>query len=143
MKVGNIISNRQPVFKGWSSNKYFNNKLNNEKKLNALADEAKVDIRTYKCQDNKFLPGHDMYLTTSFKKLKGRNYFATDCLITEKNTPDEKLSKSLFASAEKSIGKLYGKLAQFAAESEMARNSIVSDPLNKKIFNLFKNFIKK
>ena len=84
-----------------------------------------------------------MYLTTSLKKLKGRNYFATDCLITEKNTPDEKLSKSLFASAEKSIGKLYGKLAQSAAETEMTGNSIVSDTLNKKIFNLSKNFIKK
>ena len=141
MKVSNKILNRQTAFRGWEANDLLKGKLNNEKELNTLSDEAKCDIRTCKCNDNKYLPEHDMYLTTSFKKVEGIHYYATDCLITEKGTTGAVLSKRIFESAEKSIGKLYGKLAQLKVMEDTVENHLVSDSISKKFANLFKKLL--
>ena len=123
------------------TNDLLKGKLNNEKELNTLSDEAKCDIRTTKCKDNKYLPGHDVYFTVASKKVANLNYYATDCLIIEKDIPQDKLSKSLFQSAEKSVGKLYGKLAQLKVMEDTVENHLVSDSISKKFANLFKKLL--
>lgn len=142
MQVSKIRLNGLQTFKGWEPNDLLKGKLNNEKELNALSDEAKVNIRSYKNKDSKYLPGHDMYLTTSSKKIGGRYYYASDCLIMEKGTTDEVLSKSIFESAEKSIGKLYGKLAKLKILEDSEADNIVSGSVSKKSNNLFKKLLK-
>ncbi len=131
MKI--IFNSSSPAFSGWEANDLLNGKLNNEKELQALADEAKVDIRSSKCKDNKYLSNHDMYLTTSTKKVGDFYYFATDCYITPKGTPKEELSEKLFVSAEKSVVKLYKKLL---------KNNLVNFSENQKSSNIFKKLIK-
>ena len=142
MKVSHKILNRQTAFRGWETNDLLKGKLlNNEKELTALSEETKFDIRTTKCKDNKYLPGHDVYFTVASKKVANLNYYATDCLIIEKDIPQDKLSKSLFQSAEKSVGKLYGKLAQLKVMEDTVENHLVSDSISKKFANLFKKLL--
>lgn len=121
------------TFRGWEANDLLKGKLNNEHELKALANVAKVNIRSSKCKDNKYLSNHDMYLTTSTKKVGDFYYFATDCYITPKGTPKEELSEKLFVSAEKSVVKLYKKLL---------KNNLVNFSENQKSSNIFKKLIK-
>ena len=98
-------------FKGWEGNERLKWRLNNEKELNKLADASKVDsLKTYLSKDSKYLPGHDLYTTIANKKVNGFFYHGIDCVILDKGTSKELVSKSIYESAEKSIGKLYGKL---------------------------------
>ena len=139
MKVSNI---KQTAFRGWEANDLLKGKLNNEKELNTFSDVAKCDIRTTKCKDNKYLPGHDVYFNVSSKKVANMNYHAIDCLITEKNIPQDKLSTSIFQSAEKSVGKLYGKLVKLKVIENTAEDNLVSDLISKKSANFLKKLLK-
>ncbi len=131
MKVAS--NNLSLAFRGWEANDLLSGQLDNENELKALADAAKVDIKSSKCSDSKYLPNHDMYLTTSTKKIDGLYYFATDCYITKKDTPKNIVSKKLFESAEKSIGKLYGILA---------KNNVINFKETPKSHNIFKRLLK-
>lgn len=98
-------------FKGWEGNERLKGRLNNEKELNKLADASNVDsLKTYLSKDSKYLPSHDLYTTTATKKVNGFFYHGIDCVILNKGTSKEQVSKSIYESAEKSVGKLYGKL---------------------------------
>lgn len=128
-------------FTGWEANDLLKGKLNNEKELNALSDEAKVSLRTSKSKENKYLPGHDIYITTASKKVGFFHYYATDCLITTKGTSNDELSKDIFESAEKSIGKLYGKLAQLKVIGNEDVNNIAHSSVSKKSNNFLKKLL--
>ena len=109
MNVRNNIS-----FYGWEAGSGLSGKLNNEKELNELANVSKVDnIRTNISQDNKYLPSDDTYLTMSSKNVDGKLFYGIDCVILSKDTPKEKVSETIFNSAQNSIGKLYGNIAKF------------------------------
>lgn len=73
-----------------------------------------------------------MYLTISTKKIGNFYYFATDCYITQKDTPKNVVSKNLFESAEKSVGKLY---------VIFANNNLVNLKESKKSHNIFKKIL--
>lgn len=132
-KFMNVTFNSSSLaFRGWEVNDLLKGQLDNENEFKALADAAKVDIKSSKCPDSKYLPNHDMYLTTSTKKVDEFYYFATDCYITQKDTPKNVVSKNLFESAEKSVGKLYGILA---------KNNLVNLKEPKKSHNIFKKIL--
>ncbi len=125
------IKNNNISFKGWECNNKLAGKLNNEKELNKLADAANVDnIRTYLSKENKYLPSHNLYTTVSTKKFNDRLYHGIDCIILSKDASQEEVSKNIFESAQKSVGKLYGKLAKLAT------------PNTEEKVNIFKKFIK-
>ena len=101
------------AFKGWEGNERLKGRLTNEKELNNLANASEVDsIKTYLSKDSKYLPSHDLYTTTAIKKVNGMYYYGFDCVLLNKGTSKEQVSKSVFESAQKSVGKLYGTLAQ-------------------------------
>ena len=143
------ISEKNISFKSqWLADKNLIGQINNEKDLNELANVSKVDyIHTSACQNNKYLPSDNVYNTLSSKKVDGKLFYASDCIILSKDTPKDTLSESIFKSAQNAIGKLYGKIAKYNVEngieqqtfqSKSACNATKSANIIKKLFNLFK-----
>ena len=124
------ITGNKVAFNGWEGNERLKGKLNNEKQLKNLANVSKVDrLITNLSKESRYLPNHDLYTTTAMKKFNGFYYHGMDCVILRKDTPKEQVSKSVFESAQKSIGKVYGKLAGLDIEPP-------------KKTNIFKKFLK-
>ena len=131
LRVNNIS------FKGWEGNDRLAGKLNNEKELNNLAKAAKVDkLRTNLSKESKYLPHNDLYTTVATKKINGQFYHGLDCVILDKETSKEQISKTIYESAEKAVSKLYEKLGQLNIDNPPKRNPIID--YIKKICKFFK-----
>ncbi len=121
------------AFKGWEGNERLKGRLTNEKELNNLANASGVDrLITNLSKESKYLPNHDLYTTTAIKKVNGMYYHGFDCVLLNKGTSKEQVSKSVFESAQKSVGKVYGKLAGLDIEPPKKSN------IFKKLLQIFK-----
>ncbi len=131
--------NNQYFTGNFETNKNLANKLNNIKELNKLAEVANVDkIRTYIKDDSKYLPRNNSFVTMTSKKVNNRIIHGFDCILLDKKTDNETLSKKVFESAQRSLGKLYGNIATDT------KNQVFSTPnSNPKPQNTFSKIISK
>ena len=131
--------NNQHFTGNFETNKNLANKLNNIKDLNKLAEVANVDkIRTYIKDDSKYLPRNNSFVTMTSKKVNNRIIHGFDCVLLDKKTDNETLSKKVFESAQRSLGKLYGNIATDT------KNKVFSTPnSNPKPQNTFSKIISK
>lgn len=131
--------NNQHFTGNFEANKNLANKLNNIKELNKLAEVANVDkIRTYIKDDSKYLPRNNSFVTMTSKKVNNRIIHGFDCVLLDKKTDNETLSKKVFESAQRSLGKLYGNIATDT------KNQVFSTPnSNPKPQNTFSKIISK
>ncbi len=133
------INNNKSIYI-WHSGEGLGEKLNNEILLNELAKSAKADIRTNLSQNSKYLPSDNVYFTTSRKKIDGKIFFGSDCVILSKDATKEKISDSIFKSAQNAVGKLYGNIAKFKAE-QAVQNGYMQHTPKQKILNGVKKFL--
>lgn len=131
--------NNQHFTGNFETNKNLANKLNNIKELNKLAEVANVDkIRTYIKDDSKYLPRNNSFVTMTSKKVNNKIIHGFDCVLLDKKTDNETLSKKIFESAQRSLGKLYGNIATDT------KNQVFSTPnSNPKPQNTFSKIISK
>ena len=131
--------NNQYFTGNFETNKNLANKLNNIKELNKLAEVANVDkIRTYIKDDSKYLPRNNSFVTMTSKKVNNRIIHGFDCILLDKKTDNETLSKKVFESSQRSLGKLYGNIATDT------KNQVFSTPnSNPKPQNTFSKIISK
>ncbi len=131
--------NNQHFTGNFETNKNLANKLNNIKELNKLAEVANVDkIRTYIKDDSKYLPRNNSFVTMTSKKVNNKIIHGFDCILLDKKTDNETLSKKVFESAQSSLGKLYGNIATDT------KNQVFSTPnSNPKPQNTFSKIISK
>ena len=131
--------NNQHFTGNFETNKNLANKLNNIKELNKLAEVANVDkIRTYIKNDSKYLPRNNSFVTMTSKKVNNKIIHGFDCVLLDKKTDNETLSKKIFESAQRSLCNLYGNIATDT------KNQVFSTPnSNPKPQNTFSKIISK
>ena len=112
-----IHSTSKQSFTGWEADEKLRNSVNNAKKLDRLSEVSGVDvIRTNVADNNKYLPRDNMYVTVSKKTVDNHLFYGTDCVILSKTASKEDVSERLFKSAQNSLGKLFGKIADIDIE---------------------------
>ena len=80
-------------------------------------------------------------MTISSKKVNGRIYHGTDCLILSKDAGIQEVSEGIFKSAQKSIGELYGRLAERQIHEKPNTNFMTKiSNVFKKLFQILKKF---
>ena len=90
-------------------------------------------------KNSKFLPRNTFYTTVASKKIGGDVVFGFDAVILSKDATEETISKNIFESAQRSLGKMWGNLAQHP----IMRDSRNPDSSFKSLFKKFTNMFKK
>lgn len=110
------ISNQQykPIFTGiFRCDPKLEGKLNNTEDLNNLADVSNVDTISTNMSDNRrFFPRDNLYTTVSSKKIGDKTHYGVDVILLSKDASKENVSKNIFESAQKSLGKLMGNIVK-------------------------------
>lgn len=142
----NQYNNKQSFTGEYKTSNYLKEKLNNVKALEKLADVSGVDnISTRLTPDSHFLPQNDAYITLSTKHYKSNVYHGVDILLLDKKVDDKTLSKKVFESAQRSLGKLYGNIATDTKNQFFGTPNSSPKPQNtfSKMISKIKNILKK
>ena len=123
----------------YNLDKTLEGKLNNIETLKNLARVSDVDTIHTTMSNNKFLPRNTVYTTLASKKINGGVVFGFDTVILSKDAADETVSKNVFESAQRSLGKMWGNLVQHP----IMRDSRNPDSSFKSLFKKFTNMFKK
>lgn len=138
--------NKQSFTGEYKTSNYLKNKLNNVKELETLADVSGVDsLKTNLTNDSHFLPRDDAYVTLATKRYNSHVYHGVDCVLLDKKTDNKTLSKKVFESAQRSLGKLYGNIATDTKNKVFGTPTSDSKPQNtfSKMISKIKNIFKK
>ena len=137
--LGNVLNSQLNFTGNYNLDKTLEGKLNNIETLKNLARVSDVDTIHTTMSNNKFLPRNTVYTTLASKKINGGVVFGFDTVILSKDAADETVSKNVFESAQRSLGKMWGNLAQHP----IMRDSRNPDSSFKSLFKKFTNMFKK
>lgn len=136
--LGNVLNSQLNFTGNYNLDKTLEGKLNNIETLKNLARVSDVDTIRTTMKNNKFLPRNTLYATLSSKKIDGDVVFGLDVLILPKDATNETVSKSVFESAQRSLGKMWGELAKRPVMKESKKTDSFFKAIFKKFTNMFK-----
>lgn len=136
--INKINTNPYIIFTGtYEHSKNLDGKLDNLQELKRLAEVSDVDrIRTNLTDNSKFLTHNNIFTTVSSKIVNNEFVYGVDCVILPKEASNREICEKVFDSAQKSLGKLFGKIAKNHPATEFTNQKKTN--ILKRFFNLFK-----